>query len=55
MRKYLALRSNQQHGTAHPEMHELFSTADIQRMLETARQARANFTEPGPPAGSSQS
>jgi N-acetylglutamate synthase-like GNAT family acetyltransferase len=27
--------------------HELFSSADIRRILETARQARANFTEPG--------
>ncbi len=34
-------------GTVHSETHELFSTADIRRILETARQARANFVEPG--------
>jgi uncharacterized protein with GYD domain len=34
-------------GTVHSETHELFSTADIRRILETAQRARANFTEPG--------
>ena len=39
-----AIRST---GTVRSETHELFSTADIRRILETARQARANFTQPG--------
>jgi hypothetical protein len=34
-------------GTVHSETHELFSSADIRRILETAQRARANFTEPG--------
>jgi uncharacterized protein with GYD domain len=34
-------------GTVRSETHELFSAADIQRILETAGRARANFTEPG--------
>jgi uncharacterized protein with GYD domain len=34
-------------GTVHSETHELFSSADIRRILETAQKARANFTEPG--------
>jgi uncharacterized protein with GYD domain len=34
-------------GTAHAETHELFSTNDIRGILETARRARASFTEPG--------
>ena len=34
-------------GTVRSETHELFSSADIRRILETAQRARANFTEPG--------
>jgi uncharacterized protein with GYD domain len=34
-------------GTVHSETHELFSSADTRRILETAQRARANFTEPG--------
>jgi uncharacterized protein with GYD domain len=34
-------------GTVRAETHELFSTADIRRILETAQQARANFAQPG--------
>jgi uncharacterized protein with GYD domain len=34
-------------GTVRSQTHELFSAADIRRILETARRARANFTEPG--------
>lgn len=34
-------------GTVHSETHELFSSTDIRRILETAQRARANFTEPG--------
>jgi uncharacterized protein with GYD domain len=34
-------------GTVRSETHELFSTADIRRILDTARQARAHFAEPG--------
>ena len=34
-------------GAISSETHELFSAADIRQILETASQARANFTEPG--------
>jgi uncharacterized protein with GYD domain len=34
-------------GTVRSETHELFSGADIARILETAKRARASFTEPG--------
>jgi len=34
-------------GTVHSETHELFSSADIGHILEKARHARANFTQPG--------
>jgi uncharacterized protein with GYD domain len=34
-------------GTIRSETHELFSTADDRRILETARQAREHFTRPG--------
>jgi uncharacterized protein with GYD domain len=34
-------------GTVHSETHELFSTAEIRRILETAKRALASFTEPG--------
>jgi uncharacterized protein with GYD domain len=34
-------------GTVRAETHELFSTHDIRRILDTARRARASFTEPG--------
>jgi uncharacterized protein with GYD domain len=34
-------------GAVRSETHELFSNADIRRILETAQQARANFAEPG--------
>ena len=34
-------------GTVRSETHELFSTADIRHILEKARDARANFTQPG--------
>ena len=34
-------------GTDRAETHELFSTADIQRILETARRARDHFDRPG--------
>jgi uncharacterized protein with GYD domain len=34
-------------GTVRSQTHELFSSADIRRILETAQRARANFTEPG--------
>jgi uncharacterized protein with GYD domain len=34
-------------GTVRSETHELFSTTDIGRILETARRAHANFVEPG--------
>jgi uncharacterized protein with GYD domain len=39
-----AIRST---GTVHSETHELFSTTDVHRVLETAKQARSAFTEPG--------
>ena len=39
-----AIRST---GTVHSETHELFSTADIRQILETARRAQGDFTEPG--------
>ena len=34
-------------GTVRSETHELFSSDDIHQILETARQARASFTQPG--------
>jgi uncharacterized protein with GYD domain len=34
-------------GTVRSETHELFSAPDIRHILETARRARASFTEPG--------
>ena len=34
-------------GTIRSETHELFSTADVEHILETARQARGHFTAPG--------
>jgi uncharacterized protein with GYD domain len=34
-------------GTIRSEIHELFTSADIHRILETARQAREHFTRPG--------
>ena len=34
-------------GTVQSETHELFSAADIRQILEKARHARANFTQPG--------
>jgi uncharacterized protein with GYD domain len=34
-------------GTSRAETYELFSTAEVMHILETARRARANFTEPG--------
>ena len=34
-------------GAIHSETHELFSSADIGKILEKAKLARANFTEPG--------
>jgi uncharacterized protein with GYD domain len=34
-------------GTIRSETHELFSTADDRRILETARQAREHFARPG--------
>ena len=39
-----AIRST---GTVHSETHELFSTADVRHILETARHAQASFTRPG--------
>jgi uncharacterized protein with GYD domain len=39
-----AIRST---GTVRSETHELFSSVDIRQILETARRARVNFTEPG--------
>jgi uncharacterized protein with GYD domain len=42
-----AIRST---GTVRSETHELFSSVDIRQILETARRARVNFTEPGQPA-----
>jgi uncharacterized protein with GYD domain len=39
-----AIRST---GTVRSETHELFSTADVQHILETARRAQASFTRPG--------
>jgi uncharacterized protein with GYD domain len=39
-----AIRST---GTVRSETHELFSTADIRQILETARHAQASFTPPG--------
>jgi uncharacterized protein with GYD domain len=39
-----AIRST---GTVRSETHELFASADIHKLLETARRARANFTQPG--------
>jgi uncharacterized protein with GYD domain len=35
-------------GTVRGETYELFSTADIRTILETAQRARRSFTEPGP-------
>ena len=34
-------------GTVRGETYELFSTADIRTILETAQRARQSFTEPG--------
>ncbi len=34
-------------GAVSSETHELFSSADVGRILEKAGQARANFTRPG--------
>ena len=34
-------------GSIRSETHELFSTADIRRILETARNAREHFARPG--------
>jgi len=42
-----AIRST---GTVRSETHELFSTADIRQILETARHAQASFTPPGQPS-----
>ncbi|HZP29508.1 MAG TPA: GYD domain-containing protein [Acidimicrobiia bacterium] len=42
-----AIRST---GSIRSETHELFSTADIRRILDTAGRARTTFTEPGHPA-----
>jgi hypothetical protein len=39
-----AIRST---GTVQSETYELFSTAEIPRILDKARHARANFTQPG--------
>jgi uncharacterized protein with GYD domain len=39
-----AIRST---GTIRSETHELFSTADVRHILETARQARDHFATPG--------
>src|SRR3954464_11422929 len=39
-----AIRST---GTVRSETHELFSTVEIDEILEKARHARANFTQPG--------
>jgi uncharacterized protein with GYD domain len=39
-----AIRST---GTVHSETHELFSATDIRQILETARRAQGDFTEPG--------
>ena len=39
-----AIRST---GTVRSETHELFSTADIRHILETARHSQASFTPPG--------
>jgi len=39
-----AIRST---GTVRSETHELFSTVEIGEILEKARHARANFTQPG--------
>ena len=34
-------------GAVSSETHELFSSADVQQILEKAGQARAHFTQPG--------
>ena len=34
-------------GTAHAETHELFSSTETLRILETAARARAHFAQPG--------
>ena len=34
-------------GSIRSETHDLFSTDDIHHILDTAKQARANFTAPG--------
>jgi len=39
-----AIRST---GTVRSETHELFSTAEIRQILDKARLARENFTQPG--------
>jgi uncharacterized protein with GYD domain len=39
-----AIRST---GAVRSETHELFSTTDIRQILDHAKHARANFTEPG--------
>jgi uncharacterized protein with GYD domain len=39
-----AIRST---GTVRSETHELFSSDDIHHILETAKKARASFTQPG--------
>ncbi len=39
-----AIRST---GTVRSETHELFSSEDVAHVLDTARRARTNFTEPG--------
>ena len=36
-------------GSVRSETHELFSSEDVDRILETARRAREHFTRPGDP------